>query len=279
MRVIERVIEYTGRPTVITITPLGDTHFGNAATDERLIKKVVREIADDPMHFWIGGGDYCEFINRKDWRHNEERFASWLWGVQDVSKRQIEKAKDTFDPIKDDCLGLIKGTHELDILKKYERDVYATLVEMLKPSHDVPIMLGLQGFIRLRLRRMTLTGGKAATWTVVIYCHHGYGAGRMEGGDALALGRVFKAFNCDVALMWHRHKRRVIDQSQVQPSKSGNKILERYQVAAFCGAFLKSYSEDEVYPEEKQLPPMPLGPIQIKLHPAEQKIWTVVRQW
>ena len=279
MRVIERTIEYHSTTDVVTITPLGDLHLGNAACDERLVKRVVQQIADDPLGYWIGGGDYCDFINRKDWRYRETATASWLHGVDDLAKRQIERARDELEPIRDKCLGLVRGNHEGEILKRYERDVYSALVDALKPSHNVPIRLGVQGFIRLRLTCVSSGDVRYNTQTFVIYCHHGYGGGRLEGGHALALGRVFKTYNCDIALMWHRHKRHVIDQVQLQPAKRGDKIKERYQVAAFCGAFLQSYSEDEVYAEEKQLPPGPLGPPQVVLHPATGKIAVRVPQW
>lgn len=279
MRVIERAIEYHSRSEVITITPLGDLHFGNAATDEQLIKRIVQQIAEDPSHFWLGGGDYCDFINRKDPRFRETAIASWLHGVNDLAGRQIQKTRDELEPIKDSCLGLLKGTHELSILKHSERDVYASLVDALKPSHDVPIRLGVQGFVRLRLTCVSSGNVRYNTWTVVIYCHHGVGGGILEGGHALALGRLFKSYNCDIGLMWHRHRRHVIDQIQLQPAKRGNKIKERYQVAAFCGAFLKSYSEDEVYAEEKHYPPQPVGPVQVILHPGTGKIAVRIPQW
>jgi len=245
MRVIERTIEYHSRSEVITVTPLGDLHFGNA----------------------------------KDPRYRETAIASWLHGVDDLAARQIQKTKDELELIKDSCLGLVKGTHELSILKRYERDVYANLVDTLKPNHNVPIRLGIQGFIRLRIRRISESGIEGNTWTVVIYCHHGVGGGILEGGHALALGRLFKSYNCDIGLMWHRHRRHVLDQVQLQPASRGSRIKERYQVAAFCGAFLKSYSEDEVYAEEKHLPPQPIGPVQIILHPATEKIAVRVPQW
>lgn len=280
MRVIERTIEYCSTNDIITITPIGDTHFGNAATDERLIKRVVQQVADDPLHFWIGGGDYVEAINRKDRRYRETSVASWLHSVNDVVKRQIEKARDELEPIKDKCLGMVYGNHEDDNLKWHERNVYAYLVDYLKPEHNVPIMLGIQGFIRLRLTCVTSTGVRHNTWTVNIYAHHGEGGGILEGADALALGRVMRVYDCDVVLLWHRHRRHYIDQKQVTPAKRGNKVRDRYRVAMFCGAFLRSYSEDEVYVERKPtVVHKPLGPLQIQLRPGDKKIDIRIPQW
>lgn len=280
MRVIERTIEYHSQSDVVTITPLGDLHLGSAATDERLIRRVVGEIADGPQHFWIGGGDYVEAINRKDPRYRETSVASWLHGVNDVVKRQVEKAKDELGPIKDKCLGMVYGNHEENNLKWHERDTYAYLIDYLKPSHDVPIMLGIQGFIRLRLTCVSSRGVKYNTWTVNIYVHHGAGGGELEGSDALALGRVMRSNNSDIILLWHRHRRHYLDQIQIQPARRGNKVQDRYRVAMFCGAFLKSYAEDEVYIERKPtVIHKPRGPLQIQLRPGDKKIDVRIPQW
>jgi predicted phosphodiesterase len=272
MRVLERVIEYKSRSDWLRIVPLFDLHLGNAACDEKLLRETVEDIAADPMCWWIGGADYADFINKKDRRYKETAMASWLWGVNDISKRQIVKVADVLKPIKNKCLCLLKGNHEEDILMKYERDVYTTLVDLVKPDGDTPVMMGVQGFLRLRLRMVASTGVNTSVWTVIIYLHHGYGGGRLEGGDALALGRIFKDYDCDIALMGHRHKRHAISRMQLSVNRAGSKIRERHQVAAFCGSFLKGYSEDEVYPENKGLPPQPLGPVEIRIQPDKKII-------
>lgn len=272
MKIIERVIEHSSRSDWLKIVPLFDLHVGNSACDEVLLKRTVDDIADDPLCWWIGGGDYCDFINRKDRRYRETSTASWLWGVNDIAERQIERLTDLLKPIKDKCLGLLKGNHEDSVLQHYERDVYSRLVDRVKPDAGTPVMLGWQGFLRLKTRNLMSTGAVARSWMVTIYLHHGYGGGRMEGGDALALGRVFKNYDCDIALMGHRHKKISISQIQLSPGQRSKKVRERYQVAAFCGSFLRGYSEDEVYPESKGLPPLPVGAIEIMLHPDKRVV-------
>jgi len=51
-----------------SIIPLADIHIGNAATDEKLLASTVQRIKDDDAAYWVGLGDYCEFINRSDKR-------------------------------------------------------------------------------------------------------------------------------------------------------------------------------------------------------------------
>ena len=64
--VLHRVIEYTSRGDVYRIVPLGDIHLGNAACDEALLQKTIEYIARTDRMYWIGMGDYSEFINIHD---------------------------------------------------------------------------------------------------------------------------------------------------------------------------------------------------------------------
>lgn len=274
MRAIVREIDYGSRSDYVDIVPFFDVHLGNAACDESLLKRTVRKVGDDPNCFWIGGGDLGDFINRKDKRHRETAIASWLHGIDDIATTTKNRIVDTFKPIKNKCLGLLRGNHEATILKHHEVDIYAALLDGLRIDHKTPLMLGWQGFIVLKLRRLS-NGQRGSTWTVKIYAHHGYGGGRLEGGHALTLGRIFKDFDCDIALMGHRHVRQVLSRVQVGVTRNG-KVENRYQVGAMCGSFLKSYSEDEVYPEEKGLPAQPLGSIRVRLWPDKKKIEVTV---
>ena len=219
----------------------------------------------------------CDYINRKDRRHKETSLASYLHGIDDIARMQRDRVISILEPIKDKCLGLLRGNHEGDFLKYYEVDIYASMVDRLRIDHKAKIMLGIQGFIILRLSRRS-KGAKRAmgeSWPIKIYCHHGYGGGRLEGGHALALGRMFKDYNCDIGLMGHRHVKQVLPRVQTTVTRDG-RVYDRYQVGAFCGSFLKSYSEAEVYAEEKGLPALPLGPIRIRLWPAQRKIEVTV---
>lgn len=275
MRAIIRTIEHKHRGDYIDITPLYDMHIGNAACDELLLRQTVRKITEEENHYWIGGGDAADFINRKDKRHRETSVASWLHGIEDIARMSRDRVISILEPIKNKCLGLICGNHEMSFLRRYEVDIYASMVDRLRPDHKTKIMLGTQGFIILRLRRTLKSGAKSTSWPVRIYCHHGYGGGRLEGGHALALGRIFKDYDCDIGLMGHRHVKQVLPRVQVAVTRDG-RVFDRYQVGAFCGSFLKSYTEDGIYVEEKGLPAQPLGPIKLRLWPTERKIEVTV---
>jgi len=276
VRVIIRTIEHPHRGDHIDITPLFDMHVGNAACDEVLLRQTVKRIESEENHYWIGGGDAGDFINRKDRRHRETAIASWLHGVDDLARMQRDRIISILEPIKDKCLGLLRGNHEDDFLRYHEVDIYTSMVDRLRIDHKVKLMLGSQGFIVLRLNRKSEGAKKKGeSWPIRIYCHHGYGGGRMEGGHALALGRIFKDYDCDIGLMGHRHVKQVLPRVQVAVTRDG-RLYDRYQVGAFCGSFLRSYTEDEVYAEARGLPALPIGSIRIRLWPAQRRIEVTV---
>lgn len=59
MRFIQREWEKVSRTDTFRLVPIGDTHIGNAACNEKLLKKVIKDIKDDDSAYWIGMGDYC----------------------------------------------------------------------------------------------------------------------------------------------------------------------------------------------------------------------------
>jgi len=275
MRVISHNIDYQSRADVIRIVPLGDIHLGHALCDEGLLTEWVQQIADDPLCYWGGMGDICEFINRSDWRAEESQRAKWLWGESDLVKAQVEKVRRIFEPITDKCLWLVRGNHEDSILKKYERDAHYEVCRALGVSEQRPLDLGYRGFVRLRCRRMKAGSGEQSTWTLVLYVHHGYGGGRLEGAKALKLGRLPKVYQADVYLYGHSHARMAQVQQVLRPARRADRLEAVNVWEAMTGSFLQSYDANgqlEVYSEALDFPPQMVGPIEILVQPDKHEI-------
>lgn len=264
MYIIHRVIDVPGRSATVRITPLADIHAGTIFCDEALVREWVKRIAEDEFHFWIGMGDYAEFINRKEWRHRASHEAKWLHGRDDIARLQVEWLADTLAPIRHKCLGLIRGNHEDSMVRHYERDVYYDLVQAIKTDPNDRLALGTEGFLRVTLRR---SGRSAQAFD--FYLHHGYGGGKLLGADALELGRLATSFDFDVALMGHRHRLVVIPgEVRVGLSASGRLRLVRKDMrAALCGSFRNEVLEGVEcgYARRKGYPPKRTGPLTIEL--------------
>lgn len=270
MRTIVKAIPYTSRSDVIRIVPLSDLHVGNQACDEKLLRRWVKNIQESDNTYWVGLGDYCEFISRKDWRTDEEAYASWLWGKHDVILAQQERLLRILEPIADKCLALVKGNHEMDTYRRQNRDVYAPFCESMSKAITDPdrrqLMLGFSGFLRLQFRR----GDARGTWTQDWFLTHGYWAGRMYGNGALNLGRVWGYTQSDMVLAGHDHKKRAIPIVRYKPLKNG-KVEKHNGFLCSCCSFL----DGAKYAEEHGYPPLPVGPLEILIRPDKKEIKVV----
>lgn len=270
MRTLIKPIQYPTRNTIFSLYFLTDLHLGAKACDESLLKSHIKTIADTPNAYWILGGDAIDCITRKDPRHEEEVYAPWLWGKSDIIQHQLDRLFELLDPIADRCLAILKGNHEFAALKHYDRDVYAAIVRRLaEKSKRKPeeLKLGTNGFIQVLFRRGTgQETRRHSSWKFTIYAHHGHGGGRLPGSHALALGRILSWFDCDLALLGHRHIRQFVDMNVVSPH--GRRC---YRAAAFVPSYLRSYLEDhESYAERSGYPSPHLGTFPIRINPSKR---------
>ena len=244
---------------------LFDLHLGNTLCDESLLDKTIARIANDEEAWWIGGGDYAEFITRKDPRFKESLLAPWVRGKDDIAKAQRDKVVEKLKPIAHKCLALLNGNHEESILQHCERDIYWRLVEEMGQDN---IALGTQGFLNLVLTRNNSNDSRCVTF----YLHHGYGGGRYAGSKALALERLAASYDFDVALMGHVHSIQVLaSQLRLGSTTRGvPRIIERPLRGAFCGSFQRSYDPSgkvEQYSESKGYPPQATGSLYVEIEP------------
>lgn len=265
MRTIVRHIRYESRIDEIHITPISDIHLGNEACDEKGLIATVKRIADDPMHYWIGMGDYCDFINRKDKRFDPESLAPWLLNKRDIAKLQMERIKEILLPIKDKCLALLSGNHEEDFAIREERDVYSALVNELAPDgkHGA-IEMGFSGFLLLRFHRCM---DRNNTWTLPLFLTHGWWAGRLYGNGALNLERLFGYVDARMILAGHDHKRRAFSLTRLRPATRG-RVEREVGFCCSCGTYLDGAN----YAERKGYRDAPTGSLEIIVRPDSHEI-------
>jgi len=272
MRVITHSISYPSRSDVIRVTPLGDLHLGNALCDEKLLAETVAEIEADPLHYWGGMGDYGDFIKRGDRRHRESHLARWMHGKDDLSAAQVDRIVKVLDPIKDKCLWLVRGNHEDLIHKRYEHDVYAELCRRLGACAERPLELGYRGFVRLRMNRRR---EKHGCYSVVFYVHHGHGGGRLAGSWALKVERLPKAYDADVYLYAHGHRKLTHGSQRLSAASRADRVVAKDLWQCTTGCFLQSFDkkgEREVYSEEKDYAPLGTGTIEVQIRPDKKTI-------
>jgi hypothetical protein len=287
VQTLVRQIPYASRNDTFRLWHLTDQHIGARACAEKLLKRHIAQIADDEHAFWIGGGDLIDCIARKgDKRYDEETLATWLHGKNDVIGEQRDYALDLLKPIASKCLGIVEGNHERAALSYYDRNIYKDIVKNLaqesgRQPHE--LALGVQGFILLRFRRGQHDDWhkNGSGWTLTIYTHHGAGGGALPGGHALTLGRILGRYDCDLALLGHRHVEVAISQTTIAPTAKG--VRKRQRVGMFVASYLDSVIDSgkthlpiDMYAELKMLPPQSLGASPILIDPDERQFHVVL---
>lgn len=281
MHTITHKINHTSRTDTFWLYHLTDLHVGARACDEKRLRRDIQNIVEQDNAYWIGGGDYIDAIcNKGDKRYNAETIADWVDG-NDIMMQQVDYVSEMLRPIAAKCLGLVKGNHEEEAVNHYDRDVYWSIVRNMagfigKEPHE--LALGVEGFVVLNFRRRSGDSQGHSLYRFTIYTHHGAGGGRLPGGHALALGRVLGDYECDLALLGHRHVKQMV--SKMIVTSKGT----REAVGLFVPSYLQSYLPPRKvnkkitnsYAQLKMLPPLPIGTMPIHIIPNEGRFEVVV---
>lgn len=207
MEYVHKSIRYESRTDTVRLYLLSCTHLGSRHTKERELRRLVIQIRDDPAAWWIHLGDVCEWIGRRDKRHDEEEMAHWLWGHQDIAKAQRDYAAEMFGCIGPKLLAMCEGNHEAAIYQHEDTEVYKELAGRLTPDK---VCLGHRGLLNLAFRR----GDAGATWVMRLFLSHGSGGGQSDGAVPNRVMRIARAVEgVDVVAVGHYHNewyRRVI---------------------------------------------------------------------
>jgi len=274
LRCITRTIEHDSRSDVFRIIPIGDTHLGHIATDEKLVQRTIDRVKE-PDTYWIGLGDICDSIGRTDKRHTEESLAPWCHGVNRVFKQQRDKAVEMFQPIGDKCLGYIMGNHE-EKLEAHGTDLYYSVLEGIVDNDDESLAMGMSGFLVLKFQRSN-GDRKGGTQTFVFYLHHGAGGGRKMGSKAIRLEDLPSSYDADIYIMGHTHTKLAFPAQRLVPTRTG-KLKERELWLCNTGGFMRNTVESTTtYSERAMFKPLPLGSIEIELRPGAEDPSEMVR--
>jgi len=260
-------IKYDSKRQWLNLVPLGDMHLGNSGCDLKALKDMIDYIKNKEDTYWIGMGDYIDAINYSDPRFDPKTICSKYISEGDIDKiiqLQIDDIVDLFQPIKDKCIGLLRGNHEETIRRHYHYDV---LYEITKDL-ELPKKYCLYDLSVTRLRFERIKSRHCYD----ILTAHGNVGGRTYGYKANRINDLHKFFVSDVYLLAHSH----IKQAQLSSLIFFNHIgqeCKRKVVDAYTGCFLRGYEKGMTSYIEKWLyPPTDIGCVKLKFQPEHNDI-------
>ena len=155
----------------VTIYPLGDWHLGSPQCDVPYIKEVVREIKANPQAKWFGHGDLIEnaLIGTPGDIYKQLR------GPAD----QVKEAVAILKPIKDKCLFILDGNHELRTDKASGLSPTNTIASDLRARYVQYSCLFVLDLQKAKTPR-----------SFSCYAHHNAGGGYTAGGKVNAASKL-----------------------------------------------------------------------------------------
>lgn len=178
----------------IELHPLFDLHIGDSLSDGLLIQETIDHIKNTPNAYCILGGDLMDTAIATS--------VGDTYGANLQPMQQLEVCVKLFEPIKDKILCIVPGNHEHRIYRSDGMDITAIMAAQL----------GLQGkysatssflFVRLGKDQSERHHGRKVSYS--IYCYHGSGGGKKEGGKINRLADMAQICDADVYICGHTH--------------------------------------------------------------------------
>lgn len=240
---------------------IGDEHGGTVHHHQKLFQQTIDLIKDDKQGYWIGQGDKCEFISPSDKRWDSGGIADWV-NPDNLGVSQSEWYMDMVMPIKDKCIGLIEGNHEIAIKKGCHIDVQKNICKGLS-VRDLSYSCFLKYVFKL--------GTGAYIYTH--YATHGAGCAITPGAKLTRLQRVMDSFNADIISHGHVHSKITHEVPYLELDRK-NHLVNRIKVGAMTGCFFRTYTENQPssYAEQKNYPPSTLGGVVFTINPMTKEI-------
>ncbi len=240
---------------------LGDIHAGTIHCVEDHIKHKIEEIAHSPNTFWVGMGDYAEWITPKDKRFDPslKSIAEWV-EPDNIAHCQTEWLVKLFAPIKKKCLGLLYGNHENSIRMYNHDNVQQNLCDALGV-----INLGFSCFLKLHFERENSNEKHLIKGAFT----HGSSNAVTEGYKLTVLMRWMRQNEADIYAYGHVHDYIPKSLSRLTTPDSGERIKSKVSIGATTGSWFRTYTKGIIasYGEQKCYPPTEIGAAMFTINP------------
>lgn len=245
----------------VIIRGLFDIHYGSMACEVNRLREDIAKIKKNG-EYWFLGGDNTDAIGIKDKRFNAYNLkASIQTRVHDLYREQVKELYKELKPIKDRCLGVMMGNHEITCLDNYGIDLAGYMAELLGTTN--------LSYTCLMNLNFTKSHGKSNTSGVEVklFLSHGFGAGASPAGAMNALvNRGSIGFLADIYWDGHHHKKMFMFQPILKCVKE--RVVEMKRLFVLGGTYHKTYQNGiHNYAERTAYAPAELGSNAIRITP------------
>jgi len=235
-----------GDLTSAEILPLADFHIGDAMSDWNHIQSLLKHIKDTPNCYAILGGDLMDTAIASS---IGDTYAANLQPM-----RQLEFCTKLFEPIKDKIICVLSGNHENRVYKNDGLDTTMMMCNQLGIGERYSSTTAL---LFLRVGRDRRTGFKGRQVCYTIYCTHGSGGGRKEGGKINRLVDLSGIVDADIYVTAHTHLPATLKTGYYRTSMSNSSVsfVEKLFVNTASALDYGGYGDVQGYkPSSKEYP-------------------------
>ena len=198
--------------TELQILPLADLHLGDIHSDGKKILEWIEYIKANPNCYFILNGDVCDSAIRSS--------IGDIYGASLQPMQQLEQAVKLFGDIADKCLAVLPGNHEARIYKSDGLDLTQIMATQLgigerySPASAFLFIRFGKGNKKVHERQISYT----------VFCVHGSGGGRMEGGKLNRLVQLASIVDADCYIHSHTHLPAIVKNSYFRVSMQNSSV-------------------------------------------------------
>jgi predicted phosphodiesterase len=209
----------------IEIHPMADLHIGDSQCDYKLIMERIEHIKNTKNAYCILDGDLMDTA-----------IASSIGDTYAANLQPMEQLKHCvkiFEPLAKagKILAVLSGNHESRIYKATGMDTTESMCFQLGISDRYSPTTSLL-FVRFG------KNDKGRPQLYTIYCTHGSGGGRKEGGKVNRLADLACIVDSDIYLMGHTHSPVIMRESYFRVNISTSSVTAVDKLFINCGASL-----------------------------------------
>ena len=219
----------------IEIHTFSDWHIGDKHCDLDAIKQQIAYVKDNKNVYAICNGDLMNNATKTS--------VSDCYAESVPPMEQLQNLCDLLEPIKDKILILTQGNHEARTYRADGIDLTALLSRQLG-IYDRYAREG--GVLFLRVGHSN-NHARDRQICYTLYCTHGSGGGRKEGGKAIRLADMASIVDTDIYIHSHTHLPMVMKQNFYRIDTCNSAVAEITKLFVNTSAQLKYGGYGQTY--------------------------------
>lgn len=236
MKTITRDLSYLKHD--IKLIMLSDFHIGDKNCDIQLVKRLIKEVDEDPYCFCLLGGDLMDSATKNSIGDS--------YNAKMSPAEQLDYITELLEPLaaNDKILAVVGGNHEARIKKETSYDPTYLLCRNLNIEH-LYSKETIVGFVKVGRKR---SGGNKP-FLYSFYLTHGHGGGRKVGGKVNALVDLANIIDVDIYFCGHTHVPFKLQTDFLRTNYTNQTVTQITKTFVNAGSALKygGYGEVQAY--------------------------------